>query len=426
MGLLAAPVGAQDLSKQALLIVNVPANAELYFGKTLSKSTGTQRVWLTPALAAGKDFEYELMAVWKVGGETHKATHLAIVRAGGRTEVDLTKADPVEAPKPETEAPKEPEPPKADPVTPAPKSAKSQSRTFQFIYEAVIKDVPEGKKARVWIPMPVTTADQDVAIEKIEVPGKETIGREKQYGNQMLYFEAEPDKAGEIPLKMTYRVTRREVQTDAEAGKAIKPLASEKIARFLQADKMVPIGGKSLSIIDEAKLPGTQASIGKVVYDAVNNHMKYDKSGTGWGRGDAEWACDSKYGNCTDFHSLFISIVRAKKIPSKFEMGFPLPPERGAGKIGGYHCWAWFLPDGKGWVPVDISEANRFPNMRDYYFGNLTENRVQFSTGRDIDLVPQQDGPPLNFFVYPYVEVEGASHPLEKITRTYSYQDLPR
>jgi len=420
VSVLATPVDAQDLSKQALLIVNVPANAEVYFGKTLTKNTGTQRVWLTPVLAAGKDFEYELTAVWKVGAETHKATQLAVVRAGGRTEVDLTKATTSEATLPEQPAPK------TDPIQPAPKAAKPQSRTFQFTYEAIIKDVPEGKKARVWIPLPVTTADQDVVIEKMEVPGKETIGREKQYGNQMLYFEAEPNNAGEIPLKMTYRVTRREVQTDAEAGKAIKPLASEKIARFLQADKMVPVGGKSLSIIDEAKLPGTQASIGKVVYDAVNNHMKYDKSGTGWGRGDSDWACDSKYGNCTDFHSMFISIARAKKIPSKFEMGFPLPPERGAGKVGGYHCWAWFLPDGKGWVPVDISEANRFPNMRDYYFGNLTENRVQFSTGRDIELVPQQDGPALNYFVYPYVEVDGASHPLEKITRTYTYQDLPK
>ena len=57
-------------------------------------------------------------------------------------------------------------------------------------------------------------------------------------------------------------------------------------------------------------------------------------------------------------------------------MGFPLPPKRGEGDIGGYHCWALFKPEGKGWVPVDISEANKDPKMTEYYFGNLTEDRV--------------------------------------------------
>ena len=70
--------------------------------------------------------------------------------------------------------------------------------------------------------------------------------------------------------------------------------------------------------------------------------MKYSKEGKGWGRGDSDWACDSKFGNCTDFHSLFISLARSQKIPAKFEIGFPLPDKRGAGDIPGYHCWAKF------------------------------------------------------------------------------------
>ena len=69
----------------------------------------------------------------------------------------------------------------------------------------------------------------------------------------------------------------------------------------------------------------------KVLYDLVNSHMKYDKSGTGWGRGDAVWACENKHGNCTDFHSLFIALARANKIPAKFEIGFGLPPKHGSG-----------------------------------------------------------------------------------------------
>jgi len=220
-----------------------------------------------------------------------------------------------------------------------------------------------------------------------------------------------------------YRVRRKEVTTDNNV--TLTPRATDRLSRFLEADKLVPVGGKPLELIKEKKLPSNdQFAAAKILYDVVNQHMKYSKEGKGWGNGDAVWACDSKFGNCTDFHSLFISMARGNKIPSKFEMGFSIPAERGAGPIAGYHCWAWFMPQGKGWNPVDISEANRFPQMKDYYFGNLTEDRVQFSTGRDIDLEPRQKSTSLNFFIYPYVEVAGQSYPADKITRSFAYQDL--
>src|SRR5581483_7474539 len=193
---------------------------------------------------------------------------------------------------------------------------------------------------------------------------------------------------------------------------------------YLQPDAKVPVGGKPLDLIKDKKLPEDQLAAARVLYDVVNRHMRYSKEGTGWGQGDAVWACESGYGNCSDFHSLFISLARAEKIPSKFEIGFPLPPQHGAGDIAGYHCWAKFHPAGHGWTPVDISEANKNPKMKEYYFGNLTADRVSFSTGRDLDLLPQQAGKPLNFFVYPYVEVEGKPYPAEKVSRKFSYKDV--
>jgi transglutaminase-like putative cysteine protease len=136
------------------------------------------------------------------------------------------------------------------------------------------------------------------------------------------------------------------------------------------------------------------------------------------------WACDSGYGNCSDFHSLFISLARTEKIPAKFEIGFPLPEKAASGDIPGYHCWAKFWVSGKGWVPVDISEASKHPEMKDYYFGNLTPDRVAFSSGRDLELVPKQDGPPLNFFIYPYVEVGGKPYAQDKVEKKFSFEDV--
>lgn len=298
-----------------------------------------------------------------------------------------------------------------------------KSRSFEFTYAATVKGLAPGKTARIWAPVPPTSDAQTVTIEKDSIkPAGYKIGQEKLYGNRILYAEAKANDKGEIPLQVTYKIKRNEVKT--KGSSSFKPSASEKIARLLEPDEKVPLVGKPLTLVKDKKVGADPMDAAKLFYDVVNRHMRYSKEGTGWGRGDAVWACDSKFGNCTDFHSLFISLARAHKIPAKFEIGFPLPPGRGAGKVPGYHCWAWFLPEGKGWIPVDISEANRHPKMTDYYFGNLTEDRVMFSSGRDIQLVPPQKGPPLNFFIYPYVEVDGKAYPQTNIVNSFSFRDL--
>ncbi len=118
---------------------------------------------------------------------------------------------------------------------------------------------------------------------------------------------------------------------------------------------------------------------------------------------------------------LFISLARAEGIPARFEIGFPVPSGT-EGTIPGYHCWAEFYVKGWGWVPVDISEAWKDPKKHDYFFGSLDANRVQFSVGRDLTLQPKQEGGPLNYFIYPYVEVDGK--PFEGIEKRFSYQEV--
>lgn len=148
----------------------------------------------------------------------------------------------------------------------------------------------------------------------------------------------------------------------------------------------------------------------QAIYDHLLATMKYDKTIPGWGKGDTERACDIRAGNCTDFHSLFLSLARAKGIPSRFVIGFPLPSNGPAkdGQVKGYHCWAEFYVKGKGWIPVDASDASKSsdPAVRKYLFGNLDPNRVQVTMGRDLVLEPRT-AQPLNYFIYPHAEANG-------------------
>jgi uncharacterized protein (TIGR03000 family) len=511
-GALLAQTGAPTVQpNQAVIVVRVPADANVTVGGQATTQKGPQRSFTVLNLEPGYTYSYEVVVRWIDNGKERSEKHTVQFQAGQTKTLDVTPPatgakdkvetkdqlpppkekvdskdklppkdgfkdffkdfkdfkgtkDKVETDKAPTKekgdlkdkdkalvkdkAPVETEDKKVETKDKAPKDAKDldkkttppppdkdgsksgavRTRSFLFTYAGAVKELAPGTPARVWIPMATTNGQQDVAIASQTIPGTVQIAQDRTYRNTILSFEGKANDQGVIPFEVTYRVDRKEVRTDAVGHLFVKPAPGDKIDRYLRPDAKVPVTGKPLELLSaqlrDKDLPDDPFAAARVLYDVVNRYMTYKKEGTGWGQGDVLWACDSKYGNCSDFHSLFISMARGNGIASKFEMGFPLPPKHGSGAVGGYHCWAWFLAGDKGWVPVDISEANQHPERTDYCFGNLCENRVSFSVGRDIDLEPRQSGPPLNFFIYPYVEVNGKSYPAEKVQRSFSFKDV--
>jgi transglutaminase-like putative cysteine protease len=303
------------------------------------------------------------------------------------------------------------------------------SRTFRFTYSFTVKDIPAGaKQVRVWVPMPQTDRHQTVRVLAVKAPVKTQMTEETEYGNRMMYAEIEdPAAAGKAAFTLEYEITRHEYSRGDYAQlehRDRKPgVVPASMSRLIAPDTLIPTDGKIKELADEvtASQSGVVAK-GKAAYDYFFTTMRYDKTGTGWGRGDAVWACDSKRGNCTDFHSPFIGVLRADGIPARFDIGFPLPENKDKGDIPGYHCWAEFHAAKIGWIPVDISEAWQAKEKQDYFFGSVDANRVQFSTGRDVTLSPKQDGPALNYFVYPYVEVNGK--PYDKLDKHFSFEEV--
>jgi len=284
------------------------------------------------------------------------------------------------------------------------------SRHFTFRYEFTVRNITPGQQVRIWIPLAHSDHFQTVNVVSTtaDLPLKQM--HEREYGNEMLYASEEKASKAEYHFVVEYDVVRNErmVPLTGTAHLAAAKLSERERKRALEPDRLVPVTGLPAEIAaKEVAGRSTDLQRARALYDYVFRTMKYDKSGTGWGRGDTLWACDSKRGNCTDFHSLFISMARSQKIPARYEMGFSIPMDKHAGEVPGYHCWSDFYLKDRGWVPVDISEAWKHPEKHDYFFGAHDVNRVQFSMGRDITLSPPQQGQPLNYFVFPYVEVDG-------------------
>jgi len=315
----------------------------------------------------------------------------------------------------------------AQSVAPEKPRAAAPVRKFRFTYSFVVSDIPANSKVmRVWVPVARTDEHQTVRLVNVKAPVQTRIADESEYGNRILYAEIHNPMQPAL-FSLEYEVTRREYARGGFAqleSSDVKPgVVPVTMERYVSPDRLIPLTGVIAQLAAQVttQKPGT-VSKAKAAYDYLFQTMHYDKSGTGWGRGDAVWACDAKRGNCTDFHSVFIGMMRADDIPARFNIGFALPEGKDSGELPGYHCWAEFFARNIGWVPVDISEAWLNKDKADYFFGSIDVNRVQLSTGRDINLSPRQDGPALNYFVYPYVEIDGKVHEVQ--SKHFGFSDL--
>jgi transglutaminase-like putative cysteine protease len=267
---------------------------------------------------------------------------------------------------------------------------------FEFVYRVKLPDI-KGE-ARVWIPLAKTDAFQTVAEEKLNIPVKWERVQDRDYRNDICVLYPQSSDSGKT-VEVRYRVTRKE--------KASYSASTAEAARYLRPETLVPVNETFRTLAQKATAGKTDdLERAKALYNHVIGRMRYDKSGIGWGRGDAMYACDARTGNCSDFHAYFIALARSIEIPARFAIGATIPADKNEGTIDGYHCWAEFLADGR-WVPVDISEAWKNPKLADYYFGHNPANRFELTKGRDLVVDPEPASGPINFLAYPLLEMNG-------------------
>ena len=334
----------------------------------------------------------------------------------------------------------------------------NNERYFEFNYEVEVNPT-NGKKMELWIPVPQSNEVQTISNLSYDLDGLDyELKTESKHNNKYLYIYSDNGVSEIKNVKLSCNVLRREHQ-----NVKYKNIDNN---QYLKASRMVPTGSVFKNIISDNGLNNQDM---KNVYDFVLNGMHYGKptdnkssknykyihggknpkTGQEWlsnditygrkkitkdelvksqkknekyayGNGNSLYACNIGVGNCTDYHSYFISLSRTLDVPARFHMGFPIP-SGDEGKVGGYHCWADYYIDGEGWYPVDISEADKDPQRADYFFGNVCSNRVDFMIGRDFS-IDNYEEESVNLFIYPLFEVEDKIS--TNYTKNFSFKNL--
>jgi len=291
---------------------------------------------------------------------------------------------------------------------------KDEKRILEFTYTWSMAAPPsESKIVEVWIPVPITNDRQTVELISVS-DSKGIFTSESKYGNKMFYrkYYRQTELLNDsIRVVFKYKLQLIEkVVREAKELKSLPKVPPDKSFQvYLSDNRLIPLAGNVANLKNKMLLPEPPILAAKYVYDQLINTMTYNHLAPGAGIGDAALACDSKTGDCSDYHSVFIGVCRAAGIPADHVFGIPLRTTQKNRTAKYWHCWAQFWVKGPGWITIDASEADKHPELKEYLFGTLSNDYLVISHGRDVMLEPKQKAEALNIFADPYVEVDGKS-----------------
>jgi hypothetical protein len=305
------------------------------------------------------------------------------------------------------------------------KIAYDEIRNTTLFYSFKIDGIPAGAKSiTAWVPLPPNTNEQTLVDLTLDRYIPYALVSESKENNEFLKLNLDSLKIGTdstitITVKM---VLERKAYNALNSSTPRKDSTNPRLLiRYLWPDKLVPTKGaiavEAQSVIGGLKNPADRA---RAIYENIARTVRYDKSGQGCCRGDANNVLKTKAGDCADISSLFVGEARAVSLPTRFIMGLLLPEGKTEGEISDYHCWAEFFLKNKGWIPADITQACKYPAKKDYFYGGLDANRIQFSVGRDIQ-IPDSHSEPANFIIFPYVEID--DKPYQNVTWKFSFKE---
>ena len=193
------------------------------------------------------------------------------------------------------------------------------SDRFTFTYEVELPKLKESSE--IWLPLVQSDSFQKIQILSINAPVKHQVLNEDINKNSILHLKLLSKHSHEkIIIKYQVQRIEKSAYSDAHLNRR----------KYLKATALNPVGDRFeiiSSTVIESKKANTPLMKARALYDYIIDNMRYAKEGI-YGTGDANYACDSKSGNCTEFHSFFISLARSAGIPSRFAVGASIPSER--------------------------------------------------------------------------------------------------
>jgi len=277
---------------------------------------------------------------------------------------------------------------------------------------------PAGEVVQLWIPYPVTDADQN--ISKVRISGnyaESAVYTDSVHKTPMLYVRWDKE-ATSRKLCFSLHADRNEViLRDFPAQEAAWDPAD--YALYLAPTALAP-AKKQITELAQKITRGKKGVLAKAraIYDWTVENTYRNPDTRGCGKGDLCQLLKDPGGKCADISSIYVALARAAGVPTREVFGIRMGKKSSQDVSGWQHCWAEFFLPGYGWVPVDPADVRKKMLVeklaltdpktkvyREYFWGGIDPYRIKLSEGRDLTLNPVQHGDPVNYLMYPFAQV---------------------
>jgi len=252
--------------------------------------------------------------------------------------------------------------------------------------------VPDGETIRCWLPYPREDHRRQTSVVLLPVPGEKYIIAPDSVTHRTLYLEKKAVKGSPTIFSISYSYTSSGIwfdllsitvsPYDKESG-LWKKYTSEQLPNICftdsirhLADKITSPGDSPDAIVKKIymwfkeNIPWT----GALEYSVIPNIPEY--------------VCKNRRGDCGMQTFMFMSMLRYKGIPVRWQSGWKVPP--------GYknlHDWCEVYYEGPGWVPVDVSydlQTSEDKKLREFYSSGIDSYRLIVNNGVAGRLYPEK------------------------------------
>jgi transglutaminase-like putative cysteine protease len=268
---------------------------------------------------------------------------------------------------------------------------------------------------RVYQPRLVEWDNQKNVVVNSVSPHPASESVDPVYGNGIYYWKlsGQPASGSAQPFTFEADVTVYEVLTQIDPA-AVQPYntSDSMYTLYTRAEKFIEADDPAMIELAGQVAGGEQNPylIARKFYDYIIQNFRFKS--TNQGLLGAKAFLEAKKGEAGDFAALFVALCRVKGIPARPVVGAVAQSGTDASTV-----WAEFYLEPLGWIPVDVERGLAQPEKRDYYFGNMDNERIILNKGYNIPLTPAA---PDNF-VAAYLQVPfywfwGSSGDANKVT----------
>jgi hypothetical protein len=215
------------------------------------------------------------------------------------------------------------------------------------------------------------------------------------YGNRYAKFVCMTDLSpgAKIDIQIQYQVEVMGQHFDLSQCRGMLLNESINAERYIESD------AKPIIDLAERLAQGKSCICKKseAFYNFVADNMHhagYDPNDIG-----ALMALKCLSGDCVEYSDLLVALNRAAGIPARTVEGLTGCTYQGYDAGNNKHCWLEVHFPGIGWVPVDPTWG-RYPQDRATYFGNMTQDHIVVTRGRN--LIPLNPLPDTNGHYHAY------------------------